>query len=62
MQDIKHIHMLHLHVNVAQPTASIILAPGELSPTNDRDAELHKQFLLGIDLKSTKYFQTYSFS
>ena len=51
MQDIRHIHMLHLHFNVVQPTASIILAPGELSPTNDRDAELHKQFSFGIDLK-----------
>ena len=51
MQDIRHIHMLHLHFNVVQPTASIILAPGELSPTNDRDAKLHKQFSFGIDLK-----------
>ena len=46
MQDIGH--MLHLHV--AQPTASIILMHQSVISSNDKDAELNKQFPFAIDL------------
>ena len=49
MQDVGH-KILHLHVT--QSTASITLSSctSELSPTNDKDAELYRQFPFGIDL------------
>ena len=40
-------------------TAAVTLSqwPNELSPTNDKDAELNKQILFGIDLNETSWEQ-----
>ena len=52
MQDVGHF-VLYLHV--AQSTASITRSSctSELSPANDKDAELNRQLPFGIDLNET---------
>ena len=52
MQNVRH-NMLHLHV--AQQLPSIILSSwtSDLSPTNDKEAELNQQFPFSIDLKQS---------
>ena len=52
MQNVGH-NMLHLHV--AQQLPSIILSSwtSDLSPTNDKEAELNQQFPFSIDLKQS---------
>ena len=51
MQDVGH-NMLHLHVAQQLPTThQSKLMDHRLSPTNEKDAELNKQFSFSIVLK-----------
>ena len=47
MQDVRH-NMLHLHV--AQQLPLFYMKQSVISPTNDDDAELNRQFPFAIDL------------
>ena len=49
MQDVRH--MLHLHVAQQLPAITLRSWSSDLSPTNDKDAELSQQFPVSTDLK-----------